>query len=174
MAMLSLSPQRRPLALAAVIVLVTGVAVLGGAWALETFANVIPCQLCLQQRQVYYFGLPLTAVALVWLFSAASPGVPRVLMAVIGILFVGGAGLAAYHAGVEWHWWPGPTSCATGGGSAESAAGLVQQMQRTRVVPCDVASWRFLGLSLAGYNMLISLAVVALIAWAIRASLRRA
>jgi disulfide bond formation protein DsbB len=170
--MLSLGLQTRPLVLAASIVLVAGVAILAGAWGLQTFADVVPCPLCLQQRQIHYVGLPLTAVALIWLLTAGSAGVARILLALAALLFLGGAALAAYHAGVEWHWWAGPSSCITGAGAPQSAAGLLEQMQRTRVVPCDVASWRFLGLSLAGYNALISMGMVALIGWALSASRR--
>lgn len=154
--------------LVAVIVLTVGIAILASAWGLETFADIVPCPLCLRQRQVYYVGLPLTAVALVWLSTAGSRLVPRILLGLVGILFLGGAALAAYHAGVEWHLWPGPASCVTGAAAPQNATSLIEQMQATRVVPCDVASWRFLGLSLAGYNMLISAGLVALIAWALR------
>jgi disulfide bond formation protein DsbB len=62
--------------------------------------------------------------------------------------------------GVEWKWWAGPQECAVApGGGLGTAGGLLQQMQQTRVVPCDEAAWRFLGLSLAGWNFLISLAL---------------
>ena len=70
------------------------------------------------------------------------------------------AGLAAYHAGVEWKWWAGPQDCC---GRARADLGppadLLKQLGRSRVVRCDEAAWRFLGLSLAGYNVLISLAL---------------
>ena len=168
--MLSLDPQRRPLALAAAIVLIVGIATVSGAWSLQIFADIVPCPLCLQQRWVYYLGLPVAAAALAWLIAGASTGVPRVLLGLTALLFAGGAVLAAYHSGVEWHWWAGPSGCATGAGAPQSAMGLLQQMERTRVVPCDEASWRFLGLSLAGYNALISAGIVAVIGWALGAS----
>lgn len=170
--MVSLDPQKRPLVLAAIVVLIAGIATIGGAWGLQIFADIVPCPLCLQQRWVYYLGLPLTALALGWLLTAASTGVPRILLGMTALLFIGGAVLGAYHSGVEWGWWAGPTGCATGAGAPQSAAGLLQQMEDTRVVPCDVASWRFLGLSLAGYNVLISLAIVGLIGWALGAGRR--
>lgn len=171
--MTSLDPKIRPLALAAGITVAVGAATIAGAWGLQIFADIVPCPLCLQQRWVYYLGLPLAAVALVWLLAAASAAVARILLGMTALLFMGGAVLAAYHTGVEWHWWPGPSGCAAGTGAPQSAAALLRQMEQTRVVPCDQASWRFLGLSLAGYNVLISAAIVALIAWALMASRRK-
>jgi disulfide bond formation protein DsbB len=170
--MLSLDPQKRPLALAAAIVSIVGVATLAGAWSLQIFFDIAPCPLCLQQRLVHYTGLPLTALALVWLLAGETVTAPRVLLALAALLFAGGAVLGAYHAGVEWHWWPGPSSCITGAGAPQSASGLLQQMERTRVVPCDEVTWSLFGLSLAGYNALISAGLVALIGWALSASLR--
>jgi len=164
-----LDPQRKPLALAAAIVLVIGIGGIGGAWAFQIIADMVPCPLCLQQRWPYYLGLPLAAISLGFLFSSASTAVPRVLLGITALLFLGGAALGAYHSGVEWHWWPGPSDCAAGAGAPESAAGLLRQMERTRVVRCDEAAWRFLGLSFAGYNVLLSLAIVGLIGWALKA-----
>ena len=68
-------------------------------------------------------------------------------------------GVAAYHAGVEWKWWPGPASC-TGGG-AVNAGQLAAFMNGAKLaVPqCDQAAWRLLGISMAGYNVLLSLAL---------------
>ena len=71
--------------------------------------------------------------------------------------------LAAYHAGVEWHWWQGPTDC-TGPLTDLSKGSMLNQLQSVSVVRCDEAAWRLFGISLAGYNVLISLALAA-IAW---------
>ncbi|HSM20373.1 MAG TPA: disulfide bond formation protein B, partial [Hyphomicrobiales bacterium] len=164
----SLTPEERPLALAAAIALAVGVATVAGAWGLQIFADIVPCPLCLRQRLVHYTALPLTAVALAWLFAGRSAAVPRVLLGLAALLFAGGAVLGAYHAGVEWHWWPGPGSCVTGTGAPESAVGLLQQMESTRVVPCDEVTWSLFGLSLAGYNALISTGIVVRLGWALR------
>ena len=59
----------------------------------------------------------------------------------------------------EWQWWPGPQDCSGTGSALTGGKSLLEQMQSTRVVRCDEAAWRFLGLSLAGYNVLISLAL---------------
>ena len=65
---------------------------------------------------------------------------------------------AAYHAGVEWHWWAGPTDCTGPLTDLRAGGSLLNQLQSIHVVRCDEAAWRFLGISLAGYNALISLA----------------
>jgi disulfide bond formation protein DsbB len=101
----------------------------------------------------------------------------RVLLAALAViagLMLWNAGLAAYHAGVEWKWWPGPQTC---GGSAPDFSApmdLGKELETMRVVRCDEAAWRFLGLSLAGYNVLISLALAAAAAWGLLAGRRLA
>jgi len=88
--------------------------------------------------------------------------------ALLTLIFLAGMGVAAYHAGVEWKWWPGPASC-TGGG-AVSAGQLAAFMNGTRLnVPqCDQAAWTMFGISMAGYNAVISLGLVVLSALAVR------
>jgi disulfide bond formation protein DsbB len=83
----------------------------------------------------------------------------------IAAAMVWNAGLGVYHSGVEWRWWPGPQDCAGTTPDFSSGGSLLDQINRTRVVRCDEAAWRFLGLSLAGYNVLISLALAAIALW---------
>jgi disulfide bond formation protein DsbB len=71
------------------------------------------------------------------------------------------AALGAYHAGVEWRFWAGPTDCSGPVTDFTAKGPLLDQLQSIRVVRCDEAAWRFLGVSLAGYNVLVSLALVA-------------
>ena len=80
------------------------------------------------------------------------------------IIMFAGVALGAYHTGVEWKLWAGPAECTGPISDFGSAGNLLKQMQTTSVVRCDEAAWRLLGLSLAGYNVLISaaLAIVAL------------
>ena len=143
-------------------------AMLGAAHAFETFGHYAPCHLCLLQRDVYWtalsvgvVGFILGYVRLTWARRAAD-----VLLALI---FLGGLGLAAYHAGVEWKWWPGPASC-TGGARAVSAGQLAAFMSgvQKNIVQCDQAAWRMAGISMAGYNAIISLGLVVLSAIAAR------
>ena len=66
------------------------------------------------------------------------------------------------HAGVEWHWWQGPTDCSGPIVDLGSAGNLLARLDSVKVVRCDEVQWKFLGLSLAGYNVLISLLMAAL------------
>jgi disulfide bond formation protein DsbB len=87
-------------------------------------------------------------------------------------IFVVSPYAGAYHAGVEWKFWPGPTACTSSGGLDLSQ---LSDLNAVKVVPCDVVQWRdpILKLSLAGYNALISLAVVLLVLVAIADQFRR-
>jgi disulfide bond formation protein DsbB len=69
--------------------------------------------------------------------------------------------IAVYHAGVEWHWWKGPSAC-----TGRAFTGPIDLNQK--VVLCDIAAWRLFGLSLAGYNALVSLSAAAIGAWTLR------
>jgi disulfide bond formation protein DsbB len=82
-------------------------------------------------------------------------------------------GLSIYHAGVEWKFWAGPTDCSGPITSFGSAGNLLKQLQDIKIVRCDEAAWRFLGISLAGYDALVSLFLAAIAAWGVKASLAR-
>lgn len=139
------------------------------ALAFEFIGGFAPCPLCLQQRWAYYAGIPLTFVALVLLTS----GYPRgaaVLFGVTALAFLGNAGLGAYHAGVEWGFWPGPDTCAAQPFSLSTGGSLLEKLQQTRVIRCDEAQIRVLGLSFAGWNVVVCLMLSTALAKAASAS----
>jgi disulfide bond formation protein DsbB len=143
------------------IAFVLGLATIAGAWGSQLFGGLVPCELCLEQRMAYYWGLPVLALVLI-LWNRLPLTVWYVGIAIAAAIFVWSTYMGGYHAGVEWGFWPGPTACTgTGGGLSfdDLAAGNV-----ARVVPCDEVQFRFLGISLAGYNALISAAIVVLLA----------
>jgi len=84
------------------------------------------------------------------------------------------AWLGGYHAGVEWKFWEGPTDCSGPVVDLGSAGTLLQRLDTVKVIRCDEVQWRFLGLSLAGYNVLISLAMAVMALWGIVAAKRPA
>ena len=148
----------------------TGIAALGaatiaGAWFFQLALDIRPCPLCLEQRYAYYFAIPLALITAALARRGAVPAVLKVLFVVLGLALVANAGLGTYHAGVEWGFWQGPTDCTGPVGDLGSAANLLERLQTTKVIRCDEVQWRFLGLSLAGYNVLISLAMAALAGW---------
>jgi disulfide bond formation protein DsbB len=103
------------------------------------------------------------------LVAAAAAWGPRPLalggLIVLMLVMLGGAGLAAYHAGIEWNFWAGPQDCSGPLDNLGSAADLLKRLQSVSLVRCDQVGWRFLGLSLAGWNVLISLALAAVAVW---------
>ena len=162
---------RNPAATAAAIVALAGAATLLGAWFFQYVLGYPPCPLCLEQRIPYYVSIPLGAiVAIAAARGAAAGAAPRWLitggLAVLALAMLIGAVLAVYHAGVEWKWWAGPQDC-SGPLDPLGSGNLLRQLQSINIVRCDEAPWRFLGLSLAGYNALISLALAAVAAWGI-------
>ncbi len=162
-----------PALFAAGLVALIAAATLAGAWYFQLVLDIRPCPLCLEQRYAYYLALPvgaLTALAAIW-------GAPRPLLyaglAVLALAALGNAGLGAYHAGVEWGFWPGPTECTGPIGNLGSASDLLSRLDSVKVIRCDEVQWRFLGLSLAGYNVLISLLMAAIAGWGMAASAAR-
>lgn len=144
-----------------VVAFLASAAMLATAHAFETFGKLYPCNLCLKQREVYWVA---GTVALIALVARRTPWAARLRKPfdlLLAAIFLYGAGLAAYHAGVEWKWWPGPTTC-TGGGAA-AASDLVAMLKGDKIKPpaCDKAAWIFLGISMAGWNALVSLGLAA-------------
>jgi disulfide bond formation protein DsbB len=147
--------------MAAGIIAIAATATIAGALVFEHVFGLAPCPLCLRQRLPYYAAIPVALVAV---------GLPvrwtRLGLMVLALVFIASAGLGVHHAGVEWGWWAGPSDCA--GAPAPAAQGMddfLSQLQRTRVVSCTEAAWRFFGLSLAGWNVLISLGLALMAAW---------
>lgn len=155
---------REPAAVAALAIFVVSTATLLGVWYFEFVLKLPPCPLCLEERLPYHIVIPLSLL----LAIAALARAPRALITV-GLLAIMaamlcGAALGAYHAGVEWRWWPGPTDCSGPVTDFTAKGPLLNQLQSIHVVRCDEAAWRFLGISLAGYNVLVSLVLTAIAA----------
>ena len=150
---------------AALAIAAIAAATLAGAWFFQLVLDIRPCPLCLEQRYAYYLAVPLGLLVA----FAASRDAPRlVLLAGLALLVLAAltnAWLGGYHAGVEWKFWEGPTDCSGPVVDLGSAGTLLQRLDTVKVIRCDEVQWRFLGLSLAGYNVLISLLMAAIAAW---------
>ena len=142
---------------AATAIFVLSLATLLGAWFFQYGLGYLPCHLCLEQRMPYYIIIPLSLLVAV----AARIRTKRALVAsgfaILGLAALCGAALGTYHAGIEWGFWPGPSDCTGSLWDLKSGGSILDQLDSIHVVPCDKAAWRFLGISLAGYNSLISL-----------------
>ena len=142
--------------------LAISLAMLGAAHAFERFEHLAPCNLCLKQREVYWGAVAIALTATLWhLISRGSRGTPRIAAFLLAVVFTTGTITAVFHMGGELKWWDLPATCA-GGGSVdlESMAALAMGTGPVqRVAMCDAVTWRYLGLSMAGWNALISAAL---------------
>lgn len=131
---------------------------LGIAHALETFGHLAPCLLCLKQREVYWAALAIGALGVALAYTPIGDRAPRLANVLLAAAFLLGAGVAGYHAGVEWGWWPGPAAC-SGGATHVDPAALTALLHGARIgMPsCEKPAWVLLGLSMAGWNALVSL-----------------
>lgn len=131
--------------------------VLGLALIFQYGFGYEPCALCYRQRWPYYLWIAIGAAGLI-------VRKPSVFLPISGLLGLGSAGLGLHHSGVENAWWAGPANCGGGLGDFDP---LTQNALAIPFVACDQPSWLFLGLSMADYNMLISLglALWAGLAW---------
>ena len=157
--------SRKPAAIAALIIFVVSLATLLGVWFFQFVLKLPPCPLCLEQRVPYYVVIPLSLLVAIAALLRAPRSFVAVGFAVLVVAMLVSAALGAYHAGVEWRFWAGPTDCSGPVTDFTTKGPLLDQLQSIRVVRCDEAAWQFLGVSLAGYNVLVSLALAAVAAF---------
>ena len=120
-----------------------------GAWIFE-YAGYLPCELCLKQRLAYYLAIPISLLMV--LLYGQNAVLQKNGMIVLGLIMLASCIFGIYHSGVEWKFWAGPTEC-----TGNFAGGLPDLTKKA--VMCDQAAIRILGLSLAGYNAVISAAL---------------
>lgn len=152
------APQRDPAYRAGGFALALALAAILGALAAQYIWGIEPCALCFEQRYAYYIGIPVLFIALV-MIAAEYPRVATLLFFLVALAFLANSGLAVYHSGVEWKFWPGPDTCTQAPGVLQPISGggsLLNDLGKARVVRCDEPSWRFLGLSFAGWNVIAS------------------
>jgi disulfide bond formation protein DsbB len=153
---------------AAIAIAAIGAAALLGAWFFQYVVGLAPCPLCLEQRVAYYFAIPLAVLVALGVSYGATPKAIQLALLAIAAAMLWNAGLGVYHSGIEWKWWPGPQEC-SGTPNFGTVDDLQERLKHAVLVRCDEAPWRFLGLSLAGYNVLISLTLAALALWGVLA-----
>ncbi|CAN5456504.1 disulfide bond formation protein B [soil metagenome] len=149
--------------------LAISLAVLAAVHASETLWGLSPCNLCLKQREVFWGAVTISLVATLWaVVSRASRGTPRIASFLLFVVFLTGAVTAGFHSGGEMKWWDLPATCmAAKGLDLESLTALALGTGPTvKVAMCDTVTWRFLGLSMASWNFLLSagLAIFSLLA----------
>ncbi len=165
--------RREPELTAAAIIAVGGALTICGFFFFQYVLHLPPCPLCLEQRTPYYFCVPLALMLLLGANHGASSKVMIAGFAVITAFMLWDCGLAIYHAGVEWKFWQGPIDCSGPITNFGAARDIFKRLDNIVVVRCDEVQWRFLGLSLAGWNVLVSLALAGVAAWGGLAALAR-
>lgn len=142
-----------------IVAAIGSIAMLIGALGFEHIGDLPPCKMCYWQRYAHLAAAMIGV--LVWVY-------PKEVSFYLGALaaFVS-AGLGGYHAGVEQKFWEGPTTCTSSPIGGLSTDDLLAQIMNAPVVRCDEIAWDLFGISMAGWNMIISLGFVAL--WVIAA-----
>ncbi|WP_299783460.1 disulfide bond formation protein B [uncultured Roseobacter sp.] len=130
------------------------------AFAFQHLGGVPPCKLCIWQRYPHVIAIVIGLIAL-----RVQSGILIALGALAALLT---AGIGAFHVGVEQGWWEGPTTCTSGPVGGLSADALLDQIMTAPLVRCDDIAWELLGISMAGWNALLSLGLVALWLTALR------
>jgi disulfide bond formation protein DsbB len=142
--------------------LLASAAMLATAHAFQTFGGMAPCELCLKQRAVYWVAGAIAAISMI---VVRLPGGPRLRQAscwLLALVFLVSVGIAGYHAGVEWKFWPGPESCSGAGKVTAAALKDLLNGGGVKMPACDHPAWIFAGLSMAGWNTVASMILVAL------------
>ncbi|CAN5197961.1 hypothetical protein BH09PSE2_BH09PSE2_16610 [soil metagenome] len=154
MASALLRPDRWPY-----LILALAAALLIAVHAFETFGGYPPCELCLHQREAWWTAGGVAVAGLIAI--RLRPSLAWVVCAALALVCAVSTGLAAYHAGVEWKWWPGPTTCTgrlSGAITGKDVADLLSGAKKVHMVRCDQAAVRWFGISMAGWNAVTSLA----------------
>ena len=145
---------------ARLIALLLPLLLLAGAWASQLIGGLVPCEMCHWQRWPHYAAVVVAA------FAFIVPGrSSKITMTAVAALLIALPGLiGVFHAGVEYHWWPGITACSTMvAGDGVSTDEMLRRILAAPVVRCDAAQWTLFGVSLAGYNAILSLGGAAVI-----------
>lgn len=143
----------------AALVIVVSIVALAFAYISEYAFGLRPCQLCVYQRLPY-------AVAILFGLLSFYFGRPMLLLA--GLAFLANAALAGFHAGVEYGWWEGLSSCGGALGDGASIEDLKKMLEGQDIVRCDKPAWMLFGVSMAGYNYLLSFALFLIVTLALK------
>ena len=127
---------------------------LSGALLFQYVGGLAPCSLCIWQRWPHLAVMILVFVGLRGLM-------PRLMLQLILISGVISAALGGYHTGIEWGFWAGPSGCTANPSLDGDISAMTQLLLETPLVRCDNVAWSFFGLSMAGWNALISLDIIA-------------
>ncbi len=143
-----------PAALARLLALGVPAALLAGAYLSQYVGGLHPCEMCYWQRWPHFAAVALAAVA--FLFAAPTRNA-RLLIGLAALAIAVSGAIGVFHAGVEYKWWEGLTRCSSGG------AMTLEDIMAVPLVRCDEVQFKFLSVSMAGWNAIISLGSVVFI-----------
>jgi disulfide bond formation protein DsbB len=159
--------MREPARAFPIFVLAASAAVLGGALLSQYWGGLAPCELCLKERWPWTAAIAISFVATM---TGSPRALPRVVL-LLGLVFAAGSALAFYHVGVEKHWFAGPSTCTAPAGAPTTLEALRAQLLHLQPVRCDEPAWSLFGVSLAGLNLVASVAMTGICAamfWRLR------
>jgi disulfide bond formation protein DsbB len=155
--------------IARLLALLLPAALLAGAWGFQLIGGLVPCEMCHWQRWPHYAAVVFAALS----FVVGGPRTRLTLVAGAAALIAVSGVIGVLHLGVEQHWWQGFTACtSTIGAENMTPDEMLQAMLRAPVVRCDAAQWSWLGVSMAGWNAILSLGGAGVIAWLLRRRVR--
>ena len=142
--------------LSAFLLLLGAIGVACASLSFQHIGGFQPCKLCYIQREIHYSMIPFTAITLFAIWRGWSALIIRLLFLIMLAILLYGAGVGVYQAGAEWDFWLGPNDCTEAVDIAKDAGNLLSQLQSTKLVSCTEAQLRILGLSFAGWNVVLS------------------
>jgi len=134
------------------IALLLPLGLMAGALGSQFIGHLVPCEMCMWQRWPHYAAIAAAALA----FAVRDRRMTFALVAVAGLLIALSGAIGAFHAGVEYHWWPGITPCTAPIKAGLSGLEMIEMVRKGPMVRCDLAQWSLFGISLAGYNAILS------------------
>lgn len=141
-----------PLVLANRVALILPLLLVGGALVSQYVGGLYPCEMCHWQRWPHYAAIVVAAIA----WPAPVPA-RRALVTLAAVLIATSGAIGVFHAGVEYGWWQGITACTSMIRPTGDTQAMLDQIMNAPVIRCDVAQWRLAGISLAGFNAILSL-----------------
>lgn len=139
------------LSTARILALATPVLLLGGAYASQYVGGLYPCEMCWWQRWPHFAAIFFALDAFI---PRLNRGITMMFVALAAAAIAVSGGIGVFHAGVEYHWWQGLTACSTSPGGGGD---ILDSIMATPLTRCDVAPWSLFGISLAGFNAILSL-----------------
>ena len=127
-------------------------ALIAGALGSQYLGGLYPCEMCHWQRWPHYAAIVVAALAF-----ATSGSLRRLLVVLAAVLIAASGAIGVFHAGVEYGWWSGVTGCTSTVQAQGSAAEMFDQLMKAPMIRCDVPQWTLAGVSLAGWNAILSI-----------------